>query len=87
MTINDRSLRWAADIKSRLMTQHTAKRGIWTLSVTEYSGPSASAPEGQRYLARVFSTRGTKVALKPTWCASLDDAKRLCVANALLDAT
>jgi hypothetical protein len=85
MTTSGGSLSWTVDIKSPLVTHYTATHGLWTLLVIEYPQPPTNAPEGHRHLARVYSTHGTAMALKPTWCASLDDAKRLCVIHALLD--
>jgi hypothetical protein len=56
-------------------TMHRAKLGIWSLLVTEYM----DAPKGQRFQARVFRTRGSDMALRHSWCESLDQAKLLCV--------
>jgi hypothetical protein len=82
MIINSDSVHWIMDTQSAFVAQHRAKHGSWTLLVTEYPKPPKSAPESQRHAAQVFSIRGTKVALRPTWCASLDAAKDLCIVNA-----
>jgi hypothetical protein len=82
MTTSNDSTRWTVDTQSPLVTHHTAKYGRWTLLVLEYPKRPTNAPEGYRYSARVFSTHGTVVALKPIWCASLDEAKQTCITQA-----
>jgi hypothetical protein len=84
MTTNSHPLLWEVDASSSLVTFYTTQSGKWTLHVAEYPKSPQMAPDDMRFLAQVHSTHGTAVALKPTWCASLDDAKQMCIFQALI---